>query len=64
MNDLIWNGCTFQGPVKVVHFDDDGNEHLLYKGDGEEIPYDEDWGEPDPIYIYYDNYDECICIEL
>lgn len=58
MNDLLEGGCLFQGPVEIVNYDEDGREHLLYEGEGEDIPRDTDWGEASPCFIYWDRYGE------
>lgn len=59
--DLLASGCQFEGWLKISTAD--GSE--LFEGVGDELCYPyEDWCDRHIAWIYFNKYENCLCIEL
>lgn len=63
-NDILANGTMFQGPLCVMAISFDGKSSVVYDGEGEDVPYDAEWGEGYVSNVYYDAINKCITIEI
>ena len=64
VNDLLEGGCMVQGPACVIAIDYDGNSSVVYDGEGEDMPHDEEWGDGEISHLYYDAVNERLTIEV
>lgn len=62
-NDILASGTVFQGPLSIaVVFE--GGRSVVYDGEGEDVPTDEDWGEGSVSYVYYDAVNMAMTVEI
>lgn len=63
-NDILAEETMFQGPLCVISISFDGEQSVVYDGEGEDVPRDEQWGEGFVSHVYYDAVNECMTIEI
>ena len=63
-NDILDEGTMFEGPLCVTAISFEGEPSVVYDGDGEDVPRDEEWGEGYVSHVYYDAVNECMTVEV